>query len=186
MKQGAYDYLFKPLDPEQLRRVVGEALEVARRMQAPAASRSPSPTRCGRRDPRLLAVDARGLQGDRPRRGAGRPGADHRRERHRQGTRRPRHLPARRPRRFALPGAQLRRHPRDPAGERALRPREGRLHRRRAAPHRQVRAVPRRHPVPRRGRRHAAGRRRPRSCGCCRSRRSSGSAATRRCGPMSG
>src|SRR5712692_2625615 len=30
MKQGAYDYLFKPLDLHELRRVVGEALEVAR------------------------------------------------------------------------------------------------------------------------------------------------------------
>src|SRR5438552_2741364 len=36
MKQGAYDYLFKPLDPHQLRRVVGEALDVARRMRQPA------------------------------------------------------------------------------------------------------------------------------------------------------
>jgi nitrogen regulation protein NR(I) len=36
MKQGAYDYLFKPLDLHQLRRVVDEALEVARRMRAPA------------------------------------------------------------------------------------------------------------------------------------------------------
>src|SRR4051794_21803083 len=36
MKQGAYDYLFKPLDLLQLRRVVGEALEVARRMREPA------------------------------------------------------------------------------------------------------------------------------------------------------
>jgi two-component system nitrogen regulation response regulator GlnG len=36
MKQGAYDYLFKPLDLAQLRRVAGEALEVARRMRAPA------------------------------------------------------------------------------------------------------------------------------------------------------
>jgi DNA-binding NtrC family response regulator len=36
MKQGAYDYLFKPLDLHQLRRVVGEALEVARRMREPA------------------------------------------------------------------------------------------------------------------------------------------------------
>jgi two-component system nitrogen regulation response regulator GlnG len=35
MKQGAYDYLFKPLDLHQLKRVVGEALEVARRMRAP-------------------------------------------------------------------------------------------------------------------------------------------------------
>jgi nitrogen regulation protein NR(I) len=36
MKQGAYDYLFKPLDLHQLRRVVAEALEVARRMREPA------------------------------------------------------------------------------------------------------------------------------------------------------
>src|SRR5437762_7322466 len=36
MKQGAYDYLFKPLDLNQLRRVVAEALEVAQRMRAPA------------------------------------------------------------------------------------------------------------------------------------------------------
>src|SRR5438105_6969524 len=36
MKQGAYDYLFKPIDPHQLRRVVGEALEVARQMREPA------------------------------------------------------------------------------------------------------------------------------------------------------
>ena len=33
---GAYDYLFKPLDLHQLQRVVGEALEVARRMREPA------------------------------------------------------------------------------------------------------------------------------------------------------
>jgi nitrogen regulation protein NR(I) len=36
MKQGAYDYLFKPLDLNQLRLVVAEALEVARRMRDPA------------------------------------------------------------------------------------------------------------------------------------------------------
>src|SRR5256714_3782172 len=45
MKQGAYDYLFKPLDLHQLRRVAGEALEVARRMRAPAvvAETAPDP-----------------------------------------------------------------------------------------------------------------------------------------------
>src|SRR5438046_6733224 len=45
MKQGAYDYLFKPLDPHQLRRVVSEALEVARRMRQPAvvAEAAPDP-----------------------------------------------------------------------------------------------------------------------------------------------
>jgi two-component system nitrogen regulation response regulator GlnG len=36
MKQGAYDYLFKPLDLHQLRRVTAEALEVVRMMRAPA------------------------------------------------------------------------------------------------------------------------------------------------------
>src|SRR5438309_8923353 len=45
MRHGAYDYLFKPLDPHQLRRVVGEALEVARRMREPAvvAEAAPDP-----------------------------------------------------------------------------------------------------------------------------------------------
>ncbi len=36
MKRGAFDYLFKPLNPAQLRRVVGEAAEVAQRMREPA------------------------------------------------------------------------------------------------------------------------------------------------------
>ncbi len=37
MKEGAYDYLFKPLDLHQLQRVVGEAFEVAKRMRQPTA-----------------------------------------------------------------------------------------------------------------------------------------------------
>ena len=36
MKRGAYDYLFKPLDLDELRRTVGEAVEVSRRMREPA------------------------------------------------------------------------------------------------------------------------------------------------------
>jgi DNA-binding NtrC family response regulator len=45
MKEGAYDYLFKPIDLNHLRRVVGEALEVARRMREPAvvAETAPDP-----------------------------------------------------------------------------------------------------------------------------------------------
>ncbi len=45
MQQGAYDYLFKPLDLHQLQQVVSEALEVARRMRQPAvvAETSPDP-----------------------------------------------------------------------------------------------------------------------------------------------
>src|ERR1700674_1068294 len=45
MKHGAYDYLFKPLDLHQLRRVVGEALEVARRMREPAVVAETAPER---------------------------------------------------------------------------------------------------------------------------------------------
>jgi DNA-binding NtrC family response regulator len=36
MKQGAFDYLFKPLDLKHVQRVVGEAIEVGRQMRAPA------------------------------------------------------------------------------------------------------------------------------------------------------
>jgi two-component system nitrogen regulation response regulator GlnG len=39
IKQGAYDCLFKPLDPPLLRRVVAEALDIARRMRRPAVSK---------------------------------------------------------------------------------------------------------------------------------------------------
>jgi two-component system nitrogen regulation response regulator GlnG len=43
MKRGAYDYLFKPLDLHQFKRVVGEALEVARRMREPAVLAEAAP-----------------------------------------------------------------------------------------------------------------------------------------------
>jgi two-component system nitrogen regulation response regulator GlnG len=43
MKQGAFDYLFKPLDLAQVRRVVGEAVEVGRRMRAPAVVTETAP-----------------------------------------------------------------------------------------------------------------------------------------------
>src|SRR3954463_4256945 len=36
MRQGAYDYLLKPLDLQELDRVLGEALKVARLMREPA------------------------------------------------------------------------------------------------------------------------------------------------------
>src|SRR6267378_1486959 len=43
MKQGAFDYLFKPLDLGQVRKVVGEAVEVSKRMRAPAVVTETSP-----------------------------------------------------------------------------------------------------------------------------------------------
>ena len=63
---------------------------------------------------------------------------------------------------------QLRRHSRNAARERALRPREGRVHRRDRSARGQVRAGAPRHAVPRRDRRHAA---RCRRRFCARSRR---------------
>jgi DNA-binding NtrC family response regulator len=41
--QGAYDYLFKPLDVQQLRRVVGQALELVHLMREPAVVAETSP-----------------------------------------------------------------------------------------------------------------------------------------------
>ena len=43
MQQGAYDYLFKPIDLHQLQWVAGEAIDVARRMREPAVVMEPSP-----------------------------------------------------------------------------------------------------------------------------------------------
>jgi DNA-binding NtrC family response regulator len=43
MKQGAFDYLFKPLDLTQMRKVVGQALEVGGRMRAPAVVTETTP-----------------------------------------------------------------------------------------------------------------------------------------------
>src|SRR3954469_12281420 len=43
MKQGAFDYLHKPLDLEQLQRVVDDALDVARRMRSPVRLAEASP-----------------------------------------------------------------------------------------------------------------------------------------------
>jgi len=47
MKQGAYDYLFKPLDLTQLTLVVGEAIEVSTLLwSADAHSFVPGPSKC--------------------------------------------------------------------------------------------------------------------------------------------
>lgn len=49
IRQGAYGYLRRPLDPHHLRRVVGEALEADRRMHQPAvlAETAPDPDVAG-------------------------------------------------------------------------------------------------------------------------------------------
>ena len=78
------------------------------------------------------------------------PGADHGRERHRQGGRRQDDPPAVAPRRDAVRRLQLRRDLADPDRERALRPRAGLVHRRRQAPRRILRGGQRRHALSRR------------------------------------
>src|SRR4051812_46001071 len=45
MKLGALDYLFKPLDTQRLRRVVGQALELSRLAREPAVVAGTPPTR---------------------------------------------------------------------------------------------------------------------------------------------
>ena len=66
--------------------MVGQALELARLMREPAVVVEFSPTTSRRRHRRPLPGDARGLQGDRPRRRPERHGADHGRKRHGQGV----------------------------------------------------------------------------------------------------
>jgi len=84
MKKGAFDYLFKPLDINQLRRVAGEALEVARLMRAPRDHHGDSTgNRDGWRNFRYMRGHARGLQSYWQSSGPGRNGADRGRERHR-------------------------------------------------------------------------------------------------------
>jgi DNA-binding NtrC family response regulator len=43
MKQGAFDYLLKPLDTQQLRRVGGQALELSRLAREPHPGRLMQP-----------------------------------------------------------------------------------------------------------------------------------------------
>ena len=79
---------------------------------------------------RPLAGDDDGLQANRARRVGGRAGADHRRERHREGTRGARHPSAWQPHGPAIRADQLRRAHRNAARIGALRPRQGLVHRR--------------------------------------------------------
>ena len=101
MTLGAFDYLLKPLDLARIRDLVGQALEIRRLMSIPVEMPGARPQRQRRADRqpqrharRQQPADAGSVQGDRPRRAAGRDGADPRRKRHRQGARRPRRLSA--------------------------------------------------------------------------------------------
>ena len=95
MQQGAFDYLFKPIDLGQLQTVVerGAGGRPADARTGRGGRDAPRPRR-GWRHHRHVSGDAGGVQGDRPGGRAERPRADHRRERHGQGAGRPGDLPA--------------------------------------------------------------------------------------------
>ena len=141
MQRGAFDYLLKPWDLEELTDLVNKALEAGRLSPRPRGHRSGIRFRRRRRPRhRPISRDAERLQRDRPDRGPGRDRADPGRERHRQGAGRTRHLPSQPPQRPAVSGDQLRGHPRNAAGKRVVRPRERGVYRRRPRAHRQIRA----------------------------------------------
>ncbi len=104
---------------------------------------------------RQLAADAEAVCLDGANRAHRCDGADHRRERNRQGAGRANAPRAVESRAGALPRGELRRRVPEPDRERALRSREGQLHRRDAPAHRVFRARERRHAVPRRSHRDA-------------------------------
>ena len=153
MKQGAFDYLVKPVELDRLSQLIARAFEAARLMRVPALlPTEESPDRIRGQQP----DHAGNVQGDWPNRPAGCQRPDPGRERHRQGTGGAGNLPSQQADRSPISGHQLRRHSRGTSGKRIVRPRTGRLYRRDSSPHRQVRTMRRRHPVPRRNRRHGS------------------------------
>ena len=155
LKQGAYDYITKPFDPDDLEHLVRNALErrhlVAENQELKARIDELSPfSEIIGESPAMRRVLEQVTMVARSRHERPDPGG----ERHGQGAGRasdPRRL------RAALPAdrhRQLRRAVgRDPR-ERALRAREGRVHGRAVPPEGEVRDGRRRHALPRRDRRH--------------------------------
>ena len=130
-KLGAYDYIEKPLSLEKTLLVIDRALEHGR-----LRAREPPPAgadRAGPRDHRDQPGDDRAAAADQHRRAEQRPGADHRRERHRQGAGGPGD-PRRSPRGATRPFVEVNcaAIPDELIESRAVRPREGRLHRARS------------------------------------------------------
>ncbi len=151
IKQGAYDFIEKPFNIDQLMVVIGRALETSRLRRENAAlkgARGRQP-RDDRREPGLPAHEAAARQGGAHQQ----PGDADRPRRLRQGGGGALPAPQLRPRQGALRHRQLGLDRRRADGGGALRPRERRARRRAGA----VRARPHRHPLLRRGGRHAAG-----------------------------
>src|SRR5262249_42137 len=132
MKKGAWDYLAKPYENEELRLLAERALE---RLAPSRGNRGPTgqpPRPAGAGRGRGLGGgaergDPRGLRRDREGRRARRLGPRLGRERHRQGARRPRGPRSQPARERAVRRGQLRGPPGHAHRERALRPPEGRV-----------------------------------------------------------
>ena len=158
MKEGALDFLAKPVDPDHLLLLVGRALEQRRLvtenllMKEELAVRRGAPQLVGQ-DPsfRKIFASLQRAAGDRYDRTA------RRRERHRQRTVRTVAARAQPARGGAVCRDQLRRDPGHAARDGVVRAREGRVHGRPRAQARQVRDGASRHAVPRRDRRPPAG-----------------------------
>ena len=121
MREGAYDYMTKPVEPRRLRALLDKAIEKAE------VAREVTVLRRQLQEVRGMGLllgtspPMRGLPADRPGRAHLRPGAHHRGDGHRQGAggaHDPRSVPSRQ---AAIRGGQLLGHPGDPPRERALR-----------------------------------------------------------------
>ena len=120
MKEGAYDYITKPIDVRRLRVVIDKAVEragpSARWPLRGGSSRSEGPRAAARQE----SGHAGGVRADRAGRAHGRPRAHPGRERHGQGAGGARHSSAVAAAQRRLRRRELLRHPRGPARERAL------------------------------------------------------------------
>ncbi len=157
MKLGAFDYLAKPFEPEELALAVTRALEHRSLRQENLNLKLALSSRY-RLDNMIGAgpADAAGVPADRAMRDHQRHGADHRRERHRQGADRAGHSSQQPAQEQAVRGGGLQFAVGEPAGKRALRPRQGRVHRRGVRQEGHARDGRRGHAVPRRDRQHPA------------------------------
>ena len=168
------------------------AFEEIARLNRPAPGREPGPAPGDRRaldvrgDRRLLAGPARDPRPGRQGGGDRHHGADHRRDRHRQGAGGAGHPPAVAAVAPRPGGGQLRGPPRLADRVRALRPREGGVHRRAAAPRSAASSWRRAERSSSTRSASCRPRSRPSCCGCSRRGASSGWAAASRSPPTCG
>ena len=149
MRHGAFDYIEKPFDADQIERLVAQAIQHGRLLKQPAgenrAPRPEPPAMIGRSAPmqalRRRIAQIAATPGNHP---------HHRRKRHRQGTGGQGDPRRQRPRRRAAGQPQLPRALRPLDGKRTVRPRARGVHRGRRPAHRTLRNGRRRLDPPRR------------------------------------